>query len=175
MLVRPAGPEDAVAVAAIHVASWRDAYASILDPAFLAGPIEQDRLTVWNDRLREPTGSHAVALALEEDQPIGFVCVLAEEDPQWGSRVDNLHVMPSLRGRGVGVLLLRWAAAWAAAAYPGSGLHLWVFEANTGARRFYERLGARTAGREASLIPSANGKTVLRLHWRSAQALAGGA
>jgi GNAT superfamily N-acetyltransferase len=159
-------------VAAIHVASWRDAYASILDPAFLAGRVEAERLAVWEDRLRAPPPNQAVALAVEQGEPVGFVCVFGEDDRRWGARVDNLHVLPSCRGAGTGATLLRWAAAWTAEVYPGSGLHLWVFEANLPARRFYERLGAQAAGQEASPMPSAGGKTVLRLHWPSAQALA---
>jgi GNAT superfamily N-acetyltransferase len=172
MLVRAAGPEDAAVVAAIHMASWRDAYASILDPAFLAGPIEAERLAVWEDRLRAPAPSQAVALAVEREEPLGFVCVLGGDDPRWGSRVDNLHVLPSFRGGGIGAILLRWAAAWTAETFPATRLHHWVFEANQPARRFYERLGAQAAGQEASPMPSAGGKTVLRLHWPSAQALA---
>ncbi len=48
IIYRPAQATDALTIAAIHIASWRDAsYRSILDPAFLAGPIEEDRRSHW--------------------------------------------------------------------------------------------------------------------------------
>ncbi len=36
-LVRPAAPPDAQAIAAVHVATWRDAYAGLMTDAVLAG------------------------------------------------------------------------------------------------------------------------------------------
>src|SRR5689334_8702388 len=52
-IIRPATEADAATVAAIHVASWRDAYADILTADYLNGPIEADRLALWSQRLRE--------------------------------------------------------------------------------------------------------------------------
>ncbi|MBV8821047.1 MAG: hypothetical protein JO022_22000 [Acidobacteriaceae bacterium] len=39
-----ATPRDAAAIAALHAASWRSAYAKILSPAFLTDQVEQERL-----------------------------------------------------------------------------------------------------------------------------------
>ena len=51
-------------------------------------------------------------------------------------RIDQLYVDPDFTGRGLGSCLL----AVAKAASP-VGLDLWTFQANTRARRFYERHG----------------------------------
>ena len=48
--IRDAGIDDAANVAVIHCASWRSAYAGILEQSFLDGPIETDRAALWNDR-----------------------------------------------------------------------------------------------------------------------------
>jgi GNAT superfamily N-acetyltransferase len=48
--------------------------------------------------------------------------------------VDQLYVEPTLTGRGIGTRLLELAKR-----ERPSGLRLWTFEANLGARRFYER------------------------------------
>ena len=48
IVIRPATEADALTIAAIHAASWRDAYAHILAPEFLSGGIEADRLAVWS-------------------------------------------------------------------------------------------------------------------------------
>jgi ribosomal protein S18 acetylase RimI-like enzyme len=46
-------------------------------------------------------------------------------------------------------------------------LHLWVFEANEAAVRFYKRLGGEVVERDASHMAAASGKPVLRIHWRT--------
>jgi GNAT superfamily N-acetyltransferase len=54
--------------------------------------------------------------------------------------IDQLYVEPGFTGNGLGAALLRQALAelHAAGAHP---VRLWCFQANTGARRFYERHG----------------------------------
>ena len=168
VVIRPATEADAASVAAIHVASWRDAYAGILSAEFLNGPIEADRLAVWSQRLQDRRSAQLVDIACDlAGQPFGFVCGYRDSDPRWGSLIDNLHVLPQSRGGGVGERLLRGAARQLAANGADSGLHLWVFEANVAALRFYQRLGGRVVERTNSHIPAAGGKPVLRVHWPS--------
>src|SRR5262245_24968365 len=170
MRLREAGIDDIAAVAALHTASWRDAYRSIFDAAFLAGPVVQDRLDVWTERLSTPSETRRTTLAEEDGRLLGFVCIFGGADPQWGSLVDNLHVLPGLRGKGIGKLLLQSAAAWAAQAFPSQGLYLWVYKANESAVRFYERLGGRAVERTTK---STHGGTapIFRYHWPDPAAL----
>lgn len=172
MTTRRATLKDAGAIAALHAASWRDAYAEILDPEFLTEPVDADRLEFWTDRLSKADARLHVTLAFENDAPAAFICVLTDEDPVWGGRVDNLHVSPGLRGRGIGERLLRQAAGELEREGTSPGLHLWVFESNLKARRFYERLGANAVESARSQIPSARGQAVLRLHWPDVRTLA---
>ncbi|MEI4509307.1 hypothetical protein WBQ88_16290 [Sphingopyxis sp. CCNWLW253] len=53
------------------------------------------------------------------------------------------------------------------------GVHLWVFEANEAALRFYLRLGGEVVERDSSQIPAARGATILRVFWRDIAALSG--
>ncbi len=171
MRLREATIDDASRIADLHVESWRDAYRTVLDPAFLAGPIERDRLAAWTSRLSSRNEHEQITVAIEGSAAIGFICVVGIQSPQWGGRIDNLHVSPHYRGKGIGAILLRTAASWIARRYPGSGLHLWVFETNVRARNFYERLGGQIVEKGVSKIPSAHGASILRLHWPSAEAL----
>ncbi len=153
MRLRHATKDDIAQIASLHALSWRDAYRSILDPAFLAGPVESDRMAVWNARLSNPRDDQQVAVAVEQGVLVGFVCVFGDEEPKWGARVDNLHVTPSARRRGIGEMLLKSAASWVADRYPGSALHLWVFEMNALACQFYTRLGWLRRGKERMYPP----------------------
>ncbi|MCP3459466.1 MULTISPECIES: N-acetyltransferase [unclassified Bradyrhizobium] len=99
-----------------------------------------------------------------------FVGSYCDVDPVWGSLIGNLHVRPQARGQGIGEQLFRAAAAQLSSMATGAGLHLWVFEANIGGVRFYERLGGRVVEKHSSRIPAAGGKTVLRVHWPEAAA-----
>src|SRR5262249_8815044 len=107
---RAAGAADAAAIAAIHTASWRDAYAGILDRDFLAGRIEEDRLALWTERLERPPETQLVEAAEEDGRLVGFICAHRNADPRWGSWIDNLHITPQMRGRKIGEGLLRRAA-----------------------------------------------------------------
>jgi ribosomal protein S18 acetylase RimI-like enzyme len=164
--IRSATEADAAEIAAIHTASWRDAYAGILAAEFLNGDIESDRLDLWSRRLGERPPSQLVDVACDTTGTmVAFACSYCEADARWGSLVDNLHVLPHLRGQGVGEKLLQSMVAQLAARQSDAGLHLWVFEANVAALRFYQRLGGRVVERDTSEIPAAGGKAVLRVYW----------
>ena len=63
------------------------------------------------------------------------------------------------------------AGAWVKAHFPGWGLHLWVFEANYPARRFYEQLGATNQGWVVEEVPGGDAVTSLRYVWPSVEPL----
>jgi ribosomal protein S18 acetylase RimI-like enzyme len=166
IIIRSATEKDAALIAAIHAASWRDAYAHILAPEFMGSDIEADRLAVWSQRLRDRPATQLISVACDLTGLVqAFICSYCDFDPVWGSLVDNLHVRPQARGQGIGERLVRDAAGQLSARATGPGLHLWVFEANVAGLRFYKRLGGRVVGTDSSGIPAAGGKTVLRVHW----------
>lgn len=168
IIIRSATEADATSIAGVHAASWRDAYAHILAPEFLNSSVEVDRLSVWSRRLRDQPPSQLVDIAVDSTgQVVAFVCAYCDFDPHWGSLIDNLHVLPHLRGQGIGERLFRSVIRQVAATNSGSGLHLWVFEANVAGLRFYKRLGGRVVGKDSSRAPAAGGKTVLRVHWQT--------
>ena len=139
---RKATRADADAVASLHTESWRDAYRGILPDAYLDGPIADERAKLWRSRFSSPGGDRRyVLLAMSQGRPVGFVCVLLDEEPPWGACLDNLHVLPKWRGGGLGRQLFSRAAQWVMSTEPGWPIHLLVFEANLGARRFYDALG----------------------------------
>jgi ribosomal protein S18 acetylase RimI-like enzyme len=143
---RPAERSDADAIALLHTRSWREHYRGSFTDAFLDRELPEERLRVWRERLADPPGNQLVQLALDGAELVGFLCAYGAHDPEWGSLVDNLHVVGPAKGSGIGSSLMRQAGAWLAGRHPDLGVYLLVLEVNAGARRFYERLGGRNAG-----------------------------
>jgi GNAT superfamily N-acetyltransferase len=146
LTLRPITPVDTEIVAALHTASWQRAYRGILTDAYLDTDLRGERETVWRSKLHEDNGLGW--LAFMHNEPVGFVFVRANPDPEYGTLVDNLHVLSTHQGGGIGRRLLHTVGEWAQVHHAHAAVHLWVFAANTAARGFYARVG----GREVELI-----------------------
>ncbi len=125
ILLRPATPADAEAVAEVYLAS-RKAYI-----AFAPLAHTNDHVRQWIAGLLIPSG--AVTLAMNGAQVVGMMATSQQEGHGW---IDHLYVAPAFVGAGIGASLLAHAKAGL-----GSPLRLYTFQANAGARRFYERHG----------------------------------
>jgi GNAT superfamily N-acetyltransferase len=163
---------DADAVARLHADSWRRTYRGSLSDEYLDGDVVADRLAVWHERLGSPASNQHVIVAEENGVLQAFICVYGDRDDRWGSLVDNLHVRFDAHGRGIGRELMRAAAAWSLASYPGSGLYLWVLQANQNGQRFYERLGGSNQGGEEHEGADGGTTYALRYAWADPRALA---
>ncbi len=152
LTIRRGGPADAEVIASLHTDSWRRHYRGAYSDTYLDGDIGAERLGVWTQRLSSRDGSTQTLLAEDDGAFVGFVHVVFDEDPVWGSLVDNLHVVWARQRSGVGSLLMS-AAAGAVVERGGGdggdsgGLYLWVLEQNTAAQAFYGARGGRRADR----------------------------
>jgi GNAT superfamily N-acetyltransferase len=109
-----------------------------------------------------------VLKALARDgQLVGFACVLLDADPGWGALLDNLHVTPELKRRGIGRELFEAARQWVAMRAPGTPMHLTVIEANRDACLFYERVGGTLVERVTKEVVPGTYLVVLRYQWRT--------
>jgi ribosomal protein S18 acetylase RimI-like enzyme len=143
---RLAGPLHAEAVANLHADSWRRHYRGAYSDAFLDGDVVADRVAVWTDRLREPDPQRCTILA-ENSSLVGFANTVFDDDPTWGSLLDNLHVADEHKRRGVGSRLLALTAEAVVQRPESPGLYLWVLEQNVDAQAFYEARGGTCVGR----------------------------
>jgi ribosomal protein S18 acetylase RimI-like enzyme len=158
--IRDITSDDALLVASLHTASWRTAYRGILRDAYLDDDIETERAAEWTRRLRTaPIDGQFGVLAFDGLQAVGFAFVYRNADPVWGHLLDNLHVMTDRRSGGIGPQLLR---ALAERLGDGERLHLWVYDGNTRARAFYDRVGGRPVERQ-TMEPPGGGTAV---QWR---------
>ncbi|HEY2675822.1 MAG TPA: GNAT family N-acetyltransferase [Steroidobacteraceae bacterium] len=167
MTIRPAHSADAPAIAQLHASSWQTAYRGILLDAFLDGPLLENRHALWRDRLSLDARADQFVVVDEQAGEIrGFACAFFDADPEWGTLLDNLHVVPKLKGRGLGRQLISATAAAVMRNTANPQLHLWAYEQNRAARRFYERLGGILTATEEE--PALDGSRVraVRYCWR---------
>lgn len=142
-VVRPAGIADAEAIAALHAASWRAAYRTIVPARRLDAALDRDRRRHWRATLARRRPRDVVLLAEAAGRVLGFVAVWHGAG---GAFVDNLHIQPELRGKRIGERLLRDVAR-VQRSRGARRMFLWAFVANRSAIRFYCRLGGATRGR----------------------------
>jgi GNAT superfamily N-acetyltransferase len=140
-MFRHANSQDADRIAALHADSWRRHYRGAYADSFLDGDVEEDRRSVWSARLAAPDNS-ATILAERDGRLVGFVHVIFDDDPRWGSLLDNLHVIDDQRRTGLGTKLLVRAAEAVGQQAAHRGMYLWVLEQNTAAQQFYVGKGA---------------------------------
>ncbi|MHB8680644.1 MAG: GNAT family N-acetyltransferase [Acidimicrobiales bacterium] len=164
---RLAGRPDAAAVARLHADSWRRHYRGAYPDEFLDGPVEDNRLEVWDERLATASSDTAATiLALVDAELVGFAHVVLDEDSVHGALVDNLHVAYARKRGGIGGALLAEAAAMTLERQPGSGMFLWVLEQNRAARSFYEARQGAFVGIRTTRSPGGGPLlTALRCVW----------
>jgi ribosomal protein S18 acetylase RimI-like enzyme len=149
-VIRRARPDDAEAIARLHVASWQATYRAELPLAFLDGQDIAARARHWGAEIAGPT---RVLVALEGEALVGFVAGGPTRDdvpdPSRVFAVYNLHVDPACHAQGLGRGLFE-AMAEVARGAGAAELRLWVVETNAGARRFYEGRGMQFDGARQS-------------------------
>ena len=149
LLVRRAEPQDAPAVAQVHVASWREAYRGLLPQEYLDSLSAETRTTTWAKAFSQLSDQTSTTLVGELDgQIVGFASVGAscDDDPDMATaELWGLYLDPAHWGAGHGHTLHTEALDVARASGAAAAI-LWVLTNNQRARHFYERHGWATDG-----------------------------
>ena len=124
-ILRPAVKSDASAVAEVLLESRR-VFLPYAPMAHSTAAIHQ-----WVKDTLLPSGGVTVACA--SGNIVGVLAVSEAEGMAW---IDQLYVLPAFVGHGIGALLLQHGLAQLP-----RPVRLYTFQANAGARRFYERYG----------------------------------
>jgi ribosomal protein S18 acetylase RimI-like enzyme len=172
--IRRARPADAVAIAAVHVAAWRNTYPGILPDSYLAKLSVSRQAVHYDHAIRAGTGV-MVAIASGVDvapgsaaRIIGFTTAGKARRGEISGQalgegeIETLYVLDDWRDRGVGRRLLRAAASHLADAGCKSA-YLWVLRDNP-SRWFYARLGGRAVA-EARIQVAGQGVMQTAFAW----------
>ena len=168
---RVGNKDDQRLIADLHSKSWIDSYRGFVSDFYLDHEVEEDRKEVWQKRFESGDPNLLVLIAEEGDQACGFAGTYLNHDPQWGALLDNLHVLKTHQGLGIGAQLLIRSAHWVHSKNPDSPLYLWVYTENNKARDFYERLGASYADSGVVDNPGGGRAPIIRCVWNDLQSL----
>lgn len=144
--LRPAVPDDALAVAGVHVRSWQVGYRGLLPDDELDSLRPEDRAARY--RFDGASGEPATTVATDGERIAGFVTVVAGSDGRARAvgRVMALYVDPGSWGAGIGGALIATARRQLLDA-GCTDAELWVLDGNERAERFYRSDGWAPDGR----------------------------
>jgi ribosomal protein S18 acetylase RimI-like enzyme len=140
---RECRPDDAPAIAELHVQCWREAYGGMVPQSILDAANVGERAENWRKTFVERT--HFTLAAFDAADAVGFIHAGQSKENLFegmDGHVGALYVLMSHYRQGIGTALLRRAAGWWRNR-GGRSLALGVLAENLPARRFYEALGAR--------------------------------
>jgi GNAT superfamily N-acetyltransferase len=136
-VIRPAVPDDAAAIADVHVRTWQTAYEHVFGAERLATLSVAQRAARWRESLA--ANQHVAFVAEAEGVVVGWATV-GPSDGDADGELYGLYVLPDEWSTGAGSALLR-AAVGALRSAGHRDAVLWVLDDNPRARRFYEREG----------------------------------
>jgi GNAT superfamily N-acetyltransferase len=159
-------PAEAQTIANLHTQSWHNAYRGILSDQFIDEELAGMMTQKWQARFDQPAENQRIIIAEQDGVPAGFVCLFYHDHPQYGTLIDNLHVIPAFKGLGIGAQLMREAAKLVQAETGDQHYYLWVLEKNLPSRQFYEHIGGQNVEGEAHVMPDGQEHLVFRYVWR---------
>jgi nicotinamidase-related amidase/ribosomal protein S18 acetylase RimI-like enzyme len=170
--IRPALPTDCPGIARVQVDSYRSAYRGFFPPAYLEQFSCENQAADWSRWLVKFPEDILLVAVDEDGQVLGYVLARAGRDlyPGYDSEVIAIHVLPPLKGSGIGRELMRRAVE-ALMRRGAASTMLWTLQGNP-IRAWYERLDGDLLGEKRDwwddweMVEVAYG-------WRDLQALRG--
>jgi ribosomal protein S18 acetylase RimI-like enzyme len=145
----PAGPGDALDLARVHVAAWRETYPGLLPKSYLDAMSVQRHARQWRRRLM---GTREVTLAAEGAGGLVGYCSGGQKGREDGlAEITTLYILRQAQDAGLGRRLLTDTAR-VLAARGALSLVIWVLRDNTKARGFYEHLGGKLDAARGEMV-----------------------
>lgn len=154
---RLARPQDADAIARVHVDSWRETYYGVLPDALLGEHMLAKRQDMWRGLLNS-AAPQPVFVSCQDDVIVGFAAGGAPRSETYDrpGELYAIYLLRAAQGAGLGRALFQ-AVADDLGARGLTPFVLWVFKDNP-AGAFYRHLGGRVVGEK---IANFGGRDVL--------------
>jgi GNAT superfamily N-acetyltransferase len=140
--IRKAKLGDAIAIAKVHVDSWRETYAGIVPDDYLSGLSYEQREPLWRKILSQ-SDSKSTALVVEDEKGLVVGFASAGQNPDRESGYDAelyaIYILREHQRKQIGTRLISEIASRMLKVGMVS-MMLWVLARNP-YRRFYEALG----------------------------------
>ena len=153
VLWRPAGPDDAPALAALGRRSFTETFGHLYTPENLAAFLAGHDVGKWREELADP--AFAVRLGEAGGEPAAYAKLappsLPVEVKATAIELRQFYVLKPWHGTGVAADLMAWVID-EARTRGAAELYLSVFIDNARARRFYERYGFEYVGTYAFMV-----------------------
>jgi ribosomal protein S18 acetylase RimI-like enzyme len=147
--IRIASPDDAPALGAMHVASWRESYAGLLPDKMLSSLSVEARAAAWAQIMREPATERSTVVYLAEH--VGTIIAFGScgaqrtdslKEKGYGGEISAIYVLREFQKRKIGTrLLCEMSSDLQRRGFNAAAL--WVLRDNLRARRFYECFGGK--------------------------------
>jgi GNAT superfamily N-acetyltransferase len=142
--IRRARLADASGIAAVHVATWRSAYADILPDGVLTRLSTTRLAHYYEHSIRLGLAMHVAATFGRNGEPpvLGFCSASRARDSKLGDgEIETLYMLDDYQNRGLGGQLLRTSAKhlWQIGC---RSVFTWVLSENP-SRYFYQRMGGK--------------------------------
>lgn len=143
--LRRATVEDAQAIAAVRIESWRATYRGIIPDAYLDGMQLEESVHHWRSILQAlPAAADRVCVFVAESdgQVIGFASGMLLPEAKLGMQAEltAIYLLPEWQRSGIGRRMAQKVAR-SLQALGAASLLVWVIAGNAVARNFYEELG----------------------------------
>ena len=164
MKIRKATPKDSVALAKIHIDSWRSAYKGLVPDAHLNKLDYEVRAQRFRAALSQ--NKEDTYVVEHYDQLLGFLTLGAcrdnDLDKAKTGEIWGIYLAPEFYRKGIGSQLYQFGEKLLKER-GFTSIVLWVFAGNNSARRFYEAMGFETDGASTTLNP---GKLLKAVRYR---------
>lgn len=143
LVIRRACVQDAAAIAAVRIDSWRATYRGVIPDAYLEGMRVDDSTALWTRVLSAASDKTSVFVAEMDGAVVGFAAGKALDEPRFGldAELAAIYLQPDAQRAGIGRRLVSMVAD-AHQSQGANGFIVWVIATNKAARQFYEQLGA---------------------------------
>ncbi|UOQ46779.1 GNAT family N-acetyltransferase [Gracilibacillus caseinilyticus] len=150
--IRKARPEDAKAIAEVHVQSWKATYHELLDEQDISNTTIEHRQILWETVLKLPRKQQPVTVIEENGSIVGFISGGKERTDRFGydGEIYAIYLLPTHQRKGLGKqLLTAFTEEMKELGY--RSLLVWVLTKNP-THQFYLQLGAQRIEQEQTTI-----------------------